>query len=134
VRTQSCVSRRTVVAFHIALLNQMCGASIVIVYGTYIMNHTIKDIHTAKMLQIPLNGIQIILTLLSSMPMQMMNRKKLIQTGTAMSTFTLLMICIGFLEFERHSIQQRILVIGSLFIFMACFRLTLGSVTWVYIT
>jgi SP family arabinose:H+ symporter-like MFS transporter len=111
----------------------MCGFNIIIVYGVDIMNHAVKDIHTAKLLQLPLYGMQIIFTLLSLVLMQKMDRKKVIQMGTAMCLSTLLLMSIGLLEYEKYSIQQKILVVGSLFIFMACFRLTLGPVTWVYI-
>lgn len=66
--------------------------------------------------------------------MKLYGRKTLLQFGGIMLIIPLTMMCIGFaLEPTTDSQAPKVLIVISLFIYMASFGLTLGPIVWLII-
>lgn len=121
------------VAVHLAVLQQMCGVNVIVLYGGNIINKAVPDVTTSKWLQLALIATQFVACLGTSLILKKIGRKTLLQLGTGISFIVLTIVGIGFVALDNNSTFQQILVIVSLYVFMISFGFTLGPVVWLYI-
>ena len=120
------------VAVHLAVLQQMCGVNVVVLYGGGIINKAVPNVTTSKWLQLVLIATQFAACLGTSLILKKIGRKSLLQLGTLISFVVLTIIGLAFVVMDNNTAQQ-VLVIVSLYIFMISFGFTLGPVVWLYI-
>lgn len=121
-----------IVAIHLAILQQMSGVNVVILYGGSIINEAVQNDFISKVMQVFLNGMLIIACVGTSVVMKKLGRKTLLQIGTGISVIFLTIIGVAFVAMKTGTVQQ-ILIIVSLYIFMTSFGFTLGPIVWLYI-
>ena len=116
---------------HLAVLQQFVGINAVIVYGSEIVSKVFPSL--ANLIPVFLNLEQIVGGLLSSYLLTKFGRKTLLQLGTVLAAFCLLIIALGFfIQDSSQNVANALIVIG-LVIFMANFGLSLGPLVWLYI-
>jgi len=120
------------VAIHLAVLQQMCGVNVVVLYGGGIINEAVPNVMTSKILQLLLIATQFLACLGTSLVLKKIGRKALLQLGTLISAIVLTILVIAFVTVADKTVEQ-ILVIVSLYVFMISFGFTLGPVVWLYI-
>lgn len=120
------------VAVHLAVLQQMCGVNVVVLYGGGIINKAVQNDVVSKWLQLVLIATQFLACLGTSFVLKKIGRKSLLQLGTGISFIVLTIIGVAFVVMDSNTAQQ-ILVIVSLYVFMISFGFTLGPVVWLYI-
>jgi len=119
-------------AIHVALFQQLIGIKSVVLYGGKIVNEVFPDLK--KIIPVFTTLIPAITAAFTTNLMKKVGRKTLLQFGGIMLSFSLAMMCIGFgLKPNTESEGPNILIIFSLFVYMASFGLTLGPIVWLII-
>ena len=119
-------------AINCALLQQLSGVNAVVVYAGNDVNSAVSG-ELAKLMPILINLDQLIATLLVSFLLTKYGRRTITLCGTFVEIIANCFIAIGFLIKDEHEIGT-VFIIGGMFLFMTDFGLSLGAVTWLYLS
>lgn len=116
--------------FHVAILQQLSGINVVVIYGLSILLRIVGD-KWFKLCQISLQIVSLIGCFAAASLIKKMGRKTLLQTG-ALGLGILLGI-IGTCYIWSGNKKAEYIILVCLYMFYLIFGFTLGPVVWLYI-
>lgn len=121
----------TIVAIHLAIIQQFSGVNAVALYGGVIAGQELPDM--ADILPSLLNLTQIFSTLLASYLLSYFGRRFILLWGTLVLGLISTLITIGFFIKDSSSRDGAILEIVGLFLFLVIYGVSLGPVVGLYL-
>jgi SP family arabinose:H+ symporter-like MFS transporter len=113
----------------LAVLQQFCGINAIIYYGPSIFQSAGILKSNALLFQVIVGVINLLFTIIAMMYSDKIGRKPLLVTG--LTGIILSLSTCGFLFY--YHIGSSILLLTCIIIFIACFALSLGPITWIII-
>ena len=118
------------IGFHLALLQQMSGINVIVVYGGPILQNIVgKDLK--KIFNILLQASSLIGCFGAATLIKRLGRKTLLQVGALVTGILLAIMASCYIVPDNNSAQY--VIVGCLYLFMLMFGFSLGPVVWLYI-
>lgn len=118
---------------HLAVLQEMTGIDMVVLYGGMIISKAVPDPTVSRILFLTVMLSEFIGCLGAAFALKKIGRKFLLQLGTAISLTVMILMSVSFLAIESYSTTQRVLVIFSMYLYIIGFGFTMGPVLELYI-
>ena len=119
-------------AIYLALLQQMSGVNAIVVYGKDALLPILSS-ELSNILPIFIAAMPAVTAALATVLLKKVGRKFLIQLGTLVSCFSLLLVFFGFFIQDQEENLAPILISIGMIVFMANFGLSFGPIPWLYI-